>query len=257
MKRTGFTLIELLVVIAIIAILAAILFPVFAKAREKALANTCLSNTKQIVLSILMYCTDWDSHFPNNWESTGYGEAAAGRVGGVNWGWYDPLLPYVKNSALWICPDDQVLQADTPILPNKPSYVGSGNVWGNNGPATIGIAQNFVVNPACTILVGELDGANNNPRLMAGGDYRFSIVNKQAGMYDAIQRHNGGANWGLCDGHAKWYVWGNLYYEYNGAANGLGQPNDTGAGCAATAPQSCTSPTSFGAYQAWFDYFLP
>ena len=63
MKR-GFTLIELLVVIAIIAILAAILFPVFARAREKARANTCLSNMKQLTLGVLMYNNDWDERMP-------------------------------------------------------------------------------------------------------------------------------------------------------------------------------------------------
>src|SRR5687768_11614878 len=75
MKRRGFTLIELLVVIAIIAILAAILFPVFAQARESARTSSCLSNVKQIGLSVKMYATDYDEHFPmgtydgpRNWE---------------------------------------------------------------------------------------------------------------------------------------------------------------------------------------------
>jgi prepilin-type N-terminal cleavage/methylation domain-containing protein len=63
-KRHGFTLIELLVVIAIIAILAAILFPVFARAREKARQNTCLSNIKQITLGLIMYMADYDSRLP-------------------------------------------------------------------------------------------------------------------------------------------------------------------------------------------------
>jgi len=67
MKRRGFTLIELLVVIAIIAILAAILFPVFARARAKAQANTCLSNVKQMMLGLLMYAQDYDEMFPAYW----------------------------------------------------------------------------------------------------------------------------------------------------------------------------------------------
>jgi prepilin-type N-terminal cleavage/methylation domain-containing protein len=71
MRRTGFTLIELLVVIAIIAILAAILFPVFARARARALQNTCLSNTKQITLGLMMYCSDNDQRFPIQYASYG------------------------------------------------------------------------------------------------------------------------------------------------------------------------------------------
>jgi len=69
--RRGFTLIELLVVIAIIAILAAILFPVFARAREKARQTSCLSNVKQIVLAALMYCQDYDETIAIGWEDGG------------------------------------------------------------------------------------------------------------------------------------------------------------------------------------------
>ncbi len=68
--RRGFTLIELLVVIAIIAILAAILFPVFAKAREKARQSSCLSNMKQIVLGTMQYAQDYDERLPMRWLAT-------------------------------------------------------------------------------------------------------------------------------------------------------------------------------------------
>src|SRR3954465_4857911 len=82
-KTSGFSLIELLVVIAIIAILAAILFPVFAQAREKARAITCLSNTKQVGLGVAMYVQDYDETFPVAWG--GYGI------------WTTQVYPYVKN----------------------------------------------------------------------------------------------------------------------------------------------------------------
>src|SRR5579872_7481927 len=82
-RRSGFTLIELLVVIAIIAILAAILFPVFAQAREKARAITCLSNLKQIGLACTMYTQDYDETLPFAWSAQG--------------GWYNLLQPYIKN----------------------------------------------------------------------------------------------------------------------------------------------------------------
>ncbi len=89
MKR-GFTLIELLVVIAIIAILAAILFPVFARAREKARQTSCLSNTKQIALGFLMYIQDYDETIP-------------GARLNID-GWTGMIAPYVKNEQLFVCP---------------------------------------------------------------------------------------------------------------------------------------------------------
>ncbi|MFQ6132229.1 MAG: DUF1559 domain-containing protein [Armatimonadota bacterium] len=107
-SRSGFTLIELLVVIAIIAILAAILFPVFAKAREKARTASCLSNVKQITLAFIMYSNDADEAFP----ATGFNNP------GGNWPWtiwtdygwgsvfFDPIQPYIRNVDLLHCPSD-------------------------------------------------------------------------------------------------------------------------------------------------------
>ena len=98
MDRKGFTLIELLVVIAIIAILAAILFPVFAKAREKARQTSCLSNVKQTTLGLLMYVQDYDERF--------------GLDGGYNgdntWArqWPIAVQPYVKNAQILRCPSN-------------------------------------------------------------------------------------------------------------------------------------------------------
>jgi prepilin-type N-terminal cleavage/methylation domain-containing protein len=94
--RKGFTLIELLVVIAIIAILAAILFPVFAQAREKARAIVCLSNTKQIGLAQLMYVQDYDEQFPTSW--------CKGFPGDANF-W---VQPYMKNLDILICPSKKI-----------------------------------------------------------------------------------------------------------------------------------------------------
>lgn len=147
LKRKGFTLIELLVVIAIIAILAAILFPVFAQAREQARTISCLSNMKQIGLSVKMYAQDYDEEFPmgtysgpRNWEvnpdvpeaNLGWNDCYNTPTGGPqNWIGFDPhdggapyvgcayggefyrtlmtvqLGPYIKNTQVWYCPSDK------------------------------------------------------------------------------------------------------------------------------------------------------
>jgi len=93
-RQTGFTLIELLVVIAIIAILAAILFPVFARARAKAQQNSCLSNLKQIALGTLMYVSDYDQRMPIAYEG-------ASPIG-INF--TGEVYPYVKNVQIFNCP---------------------------------------------------------------------------------------------------------------------------------------------------------
>jgi prepilin-type N-terminal cleavage/methylation domain-containing protein/prepilin-type processing-associated H-X9-DG protein len=101
-RRSGFTLIELLVVIAIIAILAAILFPVFAQAREKARAIACLSNTNQLGLAQMQYIQDNDETYPQgmNWDAS-YQSYAANPAG-----WAGQIYPYVKSTGVFHCPDD-------------------------------------------------------------------------------------------------------------------------------------------------------
>ena len=137
MRRRGFTLIELLVVIAIIAILAAILFPVFARARENARKATCLSNEKQIGLGVMMYAQDFDEKLPPNGSGpAGDGGCclpsfadpaviAAGRIA-----WIIRVTPYIKNAGVWECPS-------------------AGNAWGPSsgvGTGSYPQATNYVVN---------------------------------------------------------------------------------------------------------------
>ncbi len=101
MKRNGFTLIELLVVIAIIAILAAILFPVFAQARDKARSTSCLSNQKQVGLAFLQYTQDYDETFPMSRQAL-----TANDTGTRQNPWPVLIYPYMKNVAVVQCPSD-------------------------------------------------------------------------------------------------------------------------------------------------------
>jgi prepilin-type N-terminal cleavage/methylation domain-containing protein len=94
-RKAGFTLIELLVVLAIISILAAILFPVFARARENARRASCMFNSKQLALGMLMYAQDYDEKFPTFWYVT---------AAQPNFTWDNEIFPYVKSDQLYICP---------------------------------------------------------------------------------------------------------------------------------------------------------
>jgi len=107
-RRRGFTLIELLVVIAIIAILAAILFPVFAQARAKARGASCLSNLKQLTLGMVMYAQDYDETFPQwKWDqSYSGGGGGPGPTNDATTLWWNAIYPYVKNVQVYNCPDN-------------------------------------------------------------------------------------------------------------------------------------------------------
>jgi prepilin-type N-terminal cleavage/methylation domain-containing protein/prepilin-type processing-associated H-X9-DG protein len=203
MKR-GFTLIELLVVIAIIAILAAILFPVFAKAREKARQTSCLSNCKQIMLAFHMYVQDFDEKFMPH--------TSGSRPDGYRYSWVVVLTPYIKNDQIWRCPSSQ--------LQNVPgTWEQTGGYKLNNcgytipdNPAT-GIFHVMPTlaqfpQPAETIIIG--DGYDWGSCQVLGADqYDFGadipwFNSLAAGQSAFCGRHNGGANFGFCDGHAKW-----------------------------------------------------
>lgn len=209
-KRRGFTLIELLVVIAIIAILAAILFPVFARAREKARQNSCLSNIKQISLAWTMYVQDFDERGMD----AGYlipGLAVAGSGGSadgsnVNW-WRYLIQPYIKNWQIFTCPS----------APNiaDPSYAGNQMTreYGYNG-AVSRTSLADIKAPADLAIFGDA----SHWLISAGGCNLYSFAypaqeRHTTGGCNALQsqnqgdtftRHNGGSNIGFADGHGKW-----------------------------------------------------
>ncbi len=109
----GFTLIELLVVIAIIAILAAILFPVFGRARENARRTSCLSNLKQIGLGIAQYTQDYDERAPNVWFSP-TSNVNISNLGAGHYKWMDAIFPYIKSEQVFNCPSDQFTTETSP-----------------------------------------------------------------------------------------------------------------------------------------------
>jgi len=204
--RRGFTLIELLVVIAIIAILAAILFPVFARAREKARQTSCLSNLKQLGLGLMMYAQDYDERLPATYQWV---------TQGVDWplySWRAAMLPYVKNAQIHVCPSDGGAGGD--LSPNSLGPVSyAANVYvmqPNRGPVETAIGP--ISKPSETFLIFDAWAANRwcaqDNTVIGGGATCYA---RPAGIRPDdvdISIHNGGFNAAMCDGHAKWYKGG-------------------------------------------------
>jgi prepilin-type N-terminal cleavage/methylation domain-containing protein/prepilin-type processing-associated H-X9-DG protein len=139
LKRGGFTLIELLVVIAIIAILAAILFPVFAQAREQARKTTCLNHAKQIGIGLAMYRQDWDGGGPFGGWPVSYSGAANvhSPTSKYHEDWQFTLQPYVKNARMFRCPSDKVAYEKRPI-----SYLYNNNLNADHKPVNEASVEN-------------------------------------------------------------------------------------------------------------------
>lgn len=208
-KMSAFTLIELLVVIAIIAILAAILFPVFAQAKAAAKKTACLSNQRQNGLAAMMYSIDYDDTYPGNDPSTvdnspgnslpnGYMDINAPR------NWAVSILPYTKNKDIYKCPTE---------------VAGTDEDWG----AVIGVAENgylangIVTNksqtaipaPASTILFQEEKAfwrvAEERPSRVY--DYTNQVLLNTANRFDSSiwsNNHGLGGNLAFADGHSKY-----------------------------------------------------
>jgi prepilin-type N-terminal cleavage/methylation domain-containing protein/prepilin-type processing-associated H-X9-DG protein len=233
-SRSGFTLIELLVVIAIIAILAAILFPVFAQARDKARQTTCMSNMKQMALASRMYLSDYDDTVVSCYMYSRHGGGGTLPTGApyLEW-WPDLLAPYVKNAQLWHCPNWSALydygrntfpEGEGPGKRKLRWSLGCNNwhYWpgGEKQPAKLlgamgvnrpGLAINSseaeIENPANLIMAMDAispelwtppqhDWRNPTPRTMA------NVSGPLRG--DVHLRHSSGINAFFADGHAKW-----------------------------------------------------
>ncbi len=211
--RKGFTLIELLVVIAIIAILAAILFPVFARAREKARQTSCLSNVKELGLGVLMYAQDYDERFPDwmGWNGGDVNNHPEKR-------WYWKIYPYVKNQQIYACP----------------SWSGSSSTWSRPQPISVGgFTQEDWRTTQINYAIGRLADYS-----LPGTGYKMASIRypsysilmadcrhvEDSGSWGRIgwartcrvactpsleiednTLHNGGSNICFVDGHAKWF----------------------------------------------------
>lgn len=254
-KRSGFTLIELLVVIAIIAILAAILFPVFAKVREKARQTSCASNEKQLGLAFMQYVQDNDETFPVGSQNSYF---TAGDHFGI--GWAGEIYPYVKSTGLYKCPDD--VTADQPNA-NPPmyevSYAMNTHIVNSYTAGPHGLLAGFTA-PATTVLLSEVvndlvdvtaidEGkslatppthwsvvsqgddviGNNPPGQDATARMATGPLDGDINVWDGTQgRHTNGSNFLLADGHVKWLAGSAVSPGINPPGQATDQPSRYG-----------------------------
>ena len=255
--KKGFTLIELLVVIAIIAILAAILFPVFAQAREKARQTSCLSNTKQFGTALMLYLDDYDETFPragvkkddasvptNLTDDYPCKQMDKGNLKLIDWSkdyavyftFMDMLFPYVKNSNMFFCPSGKKKCAGYGMNQFIENCAGANDYkkgWNNASLSQTQIPKtaDFVVfcdtgqlsNGGIILTIPNYIGASNK----SGYEDVYTKYHTSNG-YEYGTRHNGGANFTMADGHAKYFKdhqgpladdvnsggWGNGYWDY-------------------------------------------
>jgi len=200
MRRSrGFTLIELLVVIAIIAILAAILFPVFARAREKARQTSCLSNLKQITLSLIMYAQDYDETHPRYYHIPIAGYSDGVSTGGVCV--YSAILPYCKNAQIFACPSDRPVG----------TYAWSDGV---SFTSSYGINWYYYLSPPY-----QSEGFDNDDPSrvcsMSEFDASYHTLYFPWIASDGLFLHNAGQNVAFGDGHSKWLARDTMINGFN------------------------------------------
>ncbi len=223
-KRKAFTLIELLVVIAIIAILAAILFPVFARARENARRTSCLSNLKQAGLAMMQYIQDYDETYPLIYNSVPTGTPATDYPDGKKWAnadlvfWAQSLFPYHKSTQAFWCPsaaffndaatggpvpvngqygaNNLVLKTSNPV--KLSAVVASANTYLIMDSGTYQISPTYAINSSGNVFFLPGQGSAGSSCALSDSSLTKHIKDCQDG------RHFNGVNMAFADGHAKW-----------------------------------------------------
>ena len=206
---------ELLVVIAIIAILAAILFPVFARARENARKSTCQSNLKQLGLGLIQYVQDYDERLPHcrypdaRFAPSPYNQAL------VTYSWPQLVMPYLKNFGILKCPSDERARptingtAGTTQMETW-SYGRNYGYFNNTGKAVVmaELTPAQIGQPSDLIMLGEADNCNRcGPRTANWPGNGTVSVDAAMGTY-LDPRHMDGMNFAFHDGHVKWFKHG-------------------------------------------------
>ena len=201
--KSGFTLIELLVVIAIIAILASILFPVFARARENARRSSCQSNLKQLGLAFMQYTQDYDERLPNTIDGSG-GAGTVPNRGWINFSAFSgggagsafqpkdgSLYAYVKSEQVYVCPSDSVGRT------SGDSYAANECLFASSTPRTGKSLAAFDETPKWMLLAEES---------AATGDTTTSTDDAYLTLTNGISaRHLEGSNVAFLDSHVKWF----------------------------------------------------